>query len=222
MDRSLNGYNMTTQALLIGKEGKGIMFVESSNDGVSWYDSFGAITDATLVPYQMSVQGYHQFIACGNETGGKLLECKGNSNWFERNPRPEGNTTEVKAYTAVCNTEWSNATGASELMIGFEAKDGSYGVFYSNDFGLMDGMLMADPTFDLAEGVAGIPTAIYSMGDNFIMTTANNLIQMSDDGGHTWTTIYTSDTELGKMAVASDQKAAVICGTTPDASACWV
>lgn len=210
IDRSLSGSRMTTCALLVRKDGSGIMFMESSNDGTTWLDSFGSITEVSLVPNQMSVRGFRQFIACKGETEGRLLECKGNSNWYIRDPRPEGCTTAVKSFTAVANTEYIN--GVAPLAVGYEAEDGSYGVWYSDNYGVMDGMLMADPVFGEAEGVAGLPTGIYAIDDIFFMTTANGLIQKSADGGKTWETVYTAGSDLGRMAIGSAENAAIICG----------
>ena len=224
IDRSLKGSNLNTAALLV-KQGGGIMFLSSSNNGLKWLDSDG-LEDESLVPHQMSVLGWHQFIAADSENGPKILESKGNFSWYERDVRPEGNTTEIKSFTAIANTEWINAANCSYMAVGYEAEDGSYGVWCSSNLGAMDeNWNKIDPVFEEATGVEGIPTGMYCYGETFYMTTANGKVQKSEDAGKTWTTIYTSSDELGRMHISSADNYAIICGVnlliTTDGGETW-
>lgn len=143
-------------------------------------------------------------ILAGGE-GGTLYVSNGNGLW---NPvTPDGLTLSqsVKTYTAIGMLYEADSTYdflAADCCIGVELEDGTGAIFYSND---------GTDTFAVAEGVEGVPLSITTQGDRFLMTTSEHCIQVSDDYGKTWRTVFTDN--IGRdlrRIVMNDVEAGVV------------
>lgn len=173
-----------------GSEG---IILFSSNDGLSWrrYD-FLVIQDESGswlnvrpdFPIRfVGVVTDYCILAGGDD--GNLYMSRANESWQIVVPDGTWYTQEVTAYTAAAmmygTDDWGGPL-ATDCCIGAELEDGTGAVFYSND---------GTDTFANATGVEGTPLSMAAQGDRFLMTTTAGVIQVSDDFGTTWRTVFT-------------------------------
>lgn len=95
-------------------------------------------------------------------------------------PRPAGSQDEVDTYWAIDFIDKEPYVG----VFGAELTDGTAKVYQTPD---------GAETFQEATGVTGIPAHITHAGETFFMVTQNGHIQKSEDGGLSWTDIFTEE-----------------------------
>lgn len=189
-------------AIGVRADGNGSIVLESSVSTRRWVSSVsGDVLDDVKITSFGYAGPYALFVGC---EGGKLFSSKSNSTWTLGDPRPAGNETAVKALTAMDFTKLVGSAMYFDGGIGYEAEDGSYGVWYTTEASLR----YAD--FHEAEGVSGVPTCIRLAGENFFMTTRNGHIQKSTDGCKTWQDIHTIDGALHQIVFADADKGIAI------------
>lgn len=192
----------TLYAIGTRAEGNGSIVLESSGTSRTWNSNVSgdALDDVKITSFAYAGP-YALFVGC---EGGKLFTSKSNSTWTLGDPRPSGNETAVKALTAMDFTKLVGSAMYFDGGIGYEAEDGSYGVWYTTEANLR----YAD--FHEAEGVSGVPTCIRLAGENFFMTTRNGHIQKSTDNCKTWQDIHTIDGALHQIVFSDADKGIAI------------
>ena len=95
-------------------------------------------------------------------------------------PRPAGSQDEVDTYWAIDFIDAEPYIG----VFGAELTDGTAKVYQTPD---------GAETFQETTGVAGVPAHITHAGDTFFLVTQNGHIQKSEDGGLSWTDIFTEE-----------------------------
>lgn len=185
-------------ATAVCPEGGSIVLESAAGDGMQWISNVSGTTlDDVRITCSAYAGPYLLMVGC---EGGAFFTSKGNSVWTAGDPRPTGDETVVKAITAMDFTKMTGQIMNYDGGVGYEAEDGSYGVWYTSD------ATSRYADFHAAEGVAGVPTCIRLSGENFYMTTANGHIQKSADKCKTWTDIFTTEDPLYKIVFADDKK----------------
>lgn len=176
----------------VNAEGNSIV-LESNGEGNSWKSNVSGVNvfEGSNITSFGYASMYFLFAGCDN---GKMFKSKANSTWLEWDVHPKDNTTEVKAYTAVDFTKMAPSDMYCSGGIGYEAVDGSYGVWYTKDanFKYSD--------FNESKDVMGVPTCIHFVDGKFFMTTRNGYIQKSEDNCESWGSVfYTEGLPLYKI-----------------------
>lgn len=210
-------------ATAVTPEGKSTV-LESGGQCNNWRsnDSGNVFEDAVITSGAYA-SVYCFFIGCED---GRFFASSGNSAWAESDIRPEGVTTEIKAYTAMDFSKMGTSDMYFDGCVGYEGTDGSYGVYYTND-----GTRRYAEFFE-SEGVAGVPSCIHYVADplvadyrRFYLTTADGKIQLSADKGASWSTLFDAGMPLHKIAFANPDRGVAISDevvfVTEDAGETW-
>lgn len=189
-------YNGDYNLLAIGSsiDGKEGAIMMSANNGRTWKRADMLARqkeDGTWENYTpdfpvyciASTVGSRGIILVGGGNG-TLLSGSGNGSW--KPAEISGLTLEspVKAYrdmsfTYVPNGHYMDADKGCMIV---ELEDGSFAIIYTLD---------GTETFSLAEGNAAKPATLGNNGKDIFLGSADGLIQVSKDGGKTWSTVFT-------------------------------
>lgn len=173
-----------------GKEG---IIVKSSNAGKTWKraDALSRQKDDGMwenytpdFPIYCMAQtfGSRGVILVGGGNG-TLLSGSGNGSWNKAELPEISLESSVKAYRAMSFTYIPNGyyMDADKGCMLLELEDGSYKIIYTAD---------GTETFSVAEGSASNPTALANNGQDFFIGTSDGTIQVSKDGGKTWSNVF--------------------------------
>lgn len=119
---------------------------------------------------------------------GTLLTGSGNGSWNKTELPDVSLPSPVKAYRDMSFTYITTERGYKDADQGcmlLELENGLYAIIYTLD---------GTETFSIAEGFSDKPVAIANNGSDFFLGTSDGTIQVSRDGGKTWSDIFT-DTE---------------------------
>lgn len=226
----LNYYDTSLFAVATTPDGKGGTIFRSANNGVSWKSaceysfqkedgSYGNIIGLQDFPiYCIALIDYRLIAGCGN---GKLLLSRGNVSWQETELTGFTLDKAISAYRAMSFTyvydQYENAS-ADKGCILLELEDGSFAVVYTLD---------GTDTFSVSEGFAARPKTLANNGKDFFLGTSDGLIQRSQDGGATWTTVCTDDAgrAFNRIVFADENKGVALTDNviyiTRDGGATW-
>lgn len=115
---------------------------------------------------------------------GTLLSGYGNGSWNKAELPEIALPSPVKAYRNMSFTYITTDRGYKDADKGcmlLELEDGSYTIIYTHD---------GTETFAVAEGVEAKPQTLVNNGTNFFLGTADGIIQVSKDGGKTWSNAF--------------------------------
>lgn len=174
-----------------GKEG---VIMQSSNNGQKWKraDSLSRQKeDGTWENYTPDFPVYCMAQTVGSQGiilvgggNGTLLSGRGNGYWNLVDFSCNELDSPIKAYRAMSFTYVEDKYGHKDASKGcmlLELENGSYAIIYTLD---------GTDTFSVAEGFAAKPTTIVNNGQNFFLGTSDGTIQVSKDGGKTWSDVF--------------------------------
>lgn len=174
-----------------GKEG---IIVKSANTGQKWKraDTLARQKeDGTWENYTPDFPIYciaqtsgSQGIILAGGGNGTLLSGSGNGSWATAELPEIPLESPVKAYRAMSFTYIEGNYGYKDADKGcmlLELENGSYAIIYTLD---------GTETFSVAEGFAAKPTTIVNNGKDFFLGTSDGTIQVSKDGGKTWSDVF--------------------------------
>lgn len=173
-------------------------YTVANPDGTSEVVSpdFSVLSFAPITQYQLLAGG----------TNGKLMLGKGIGGWQLIEAPVSGQEGNVSSYNSINFMYEYNGFGeclATCGCIGVELKDGTGAVWYTND---------GAETFNIASDVDGVPVWITNNGSDFFMVTDKNTIQVSEDLGEIWTTVFTGteQSKLHRIVFADDKKGVLL------------
>lgn len=174
-----------------GKEG---IIVKSANTGQTWkradmlarqnedgkWENYTPDFPVYCITQTMESKGII-LVGGGN---GTLLSGSGNGSWATAELPEIPLESPVKAYRAMSFTYITTERGYKDADKGcmlLELENGSYAIIYTLD---------GTETFSVAEGFAAKPTTIVNNGKDFFLGTSDGTIQVSKDGGKTWSDVF--------------------------------
>lgn len=204
---------------------------KSVDNGVSWKEnaeislqnedgSWHTLLSPDFPVYCMApgTSPYYLIVGGGN---GMLLRGRGNGSWEKAELTGLTLDQPIKAYRDMSFTtikdQW-NATTADKGCILLELEDGSRTVVYTLD---------ATETFSVSEGFAANPRMLANNGKDIFLGTSDGLIQRSQDGGKTWTTVCTDESNraFNRIVFADENKGVALTDNviyiTRDGGATW-
>lgn len=174
-----------------GKEGA---IMKSANNGLSWRRADAMSRqkeDGTWENYTPDFPVYCMARTSGSlgiilvgGGNGTLLSGSGNGQWFMAEIPGLVLESPVKAYRDMSFTYAPNGRymDADKGCMILELEDGSYAIIYTLD---------GTETYSVAEGNAARPSTLGNNGKDIFLGTADGLIQVSKDGGKSWSTVFT-------------------------------
>lgn len=191
-----------------GKEG---VIMKSANNGTSWKradeislqkedGSWYTITpDFPLYCMAKTLDSKGHIIVGGGN--GMLLIGTGNGSWSKAELTGFTTDSPIKAYRDMCFTYVTNGyyQDADKGCILLELEDGSCKIAYTLD---------GTESFSIAEGFATNPVTLATNGTDFFLGTSDGIIQVSKDGGKTWSDLFTDQTgrPFHRIVFADDKK----------------
>ncbi|MGI6222691.1 MAG: T9SS type A sorting domain-containing protein [Prevotella sp.] len=183
------------------------VILRSTNKGGSWRTFDQVYTSADYKPeagmLSIAAAGPRELLVGGYN--GKVYVCT-SSYWSACDPHPAGDSTAVKAYTAMDFAQDEGSYYCRYCLLGLEFEDNTGAIWYSAD---------TATTFNSATGVNGVPVKIAHAGTTFFLVTADGLIQKSTDHGATWTDVFqTEDGSALKDICFGDSLNGLVLGDT--------
>ncbi len=161
---------------------------------------------------------YYYIVGGGN---GMLLRSRGNCSWQKCELTGFTLDQPIKAYRDISFTtvldEWNLTTADKGCML-LELEDGSYTVVYTLD---------GTDSFSISEGFASNPKMLANNGKDIFLGTSDGIIQRSQDGGKTWSTVCTDNAgrAFNRIVFADENKGVALTDNviyiTRDGGATW-